>query len=174
MARVLLAAEDNHKITLGEVTGPARATLKRIGDPIFILDDGQTHGRKIEDTVFSHSPSWGGMIGEPGTPHDEWRHPTTDDPMTVNPMFWIVEMLIVPPADPAFQDLLDPEFETVEVAPGIFQDNLKQKRKWHLVTSGTFPNTLTPPEYAELLATHRLRLTRGRAIPVFQLWPEPS
>lgn len=177
MTRILIAAKDNHHIIDGGLIGAAAALFKRIADPIVSVDDGISHGLNIEDTEFSFSPFWGGLIGEPGTPHDEWRHPVTNEPMTVFPRFWIIEALIVPPGDPAFADLFDPEISvtTPTMGPdaGIEIFTVIQQRKNELTRSGTAPNTLTPVELVELEATHRLRLNRGRALNVFNLRPTP-
>ncbi len=152
MARFFVAAVDNPLITSGAVTGADRAKLKRVGDPIEILGDGVSGGLKIEDTV----------------PHDEWRHPVTNEPMTVNPKFWIIEGTPIPKNDPAITEFKDPE-----LGPGP-SFSLIQKHKYQFVRSGVAPNTLTPAELTILEATHRLSLNRGRTLQVFNLRPAPS
>ena len=168
MTRWRIAALDNHKITDGTVTGVDRALLQRVGDVREELPDGQTFGSGIEDTVFVFDPVSGTTRGEPGTPRDEWRHPVTNEPMTVNPKFYIIETIPIPPNDPATAEFTDPE---VGPPPA---EALIQSRKYEVVRSGTPPNTLTPAELTILTDTYRLNLNRGRTLQVFQLRPAPS
>lgn len=165
MVRILVAAQDNHQITAGTVTGVDRARLKRRGDPTTKAPDGVSFGSRIEDTV----------ADTPGTtPHDEWRHPVTDAPMSINPKFYIIEATPMPFDDPGLSDVFKMEMEPHPDPTQAGRKRVRQKAWFGLVFSGPGPNSLTPDELNRLLATHYLDLPRGRTMAVFQRRPEPS
>lgn len=174
--RILVSAQDNHKITDGTVTGAARARLTRKYDPVTIAVDGpgpggNGFGSGHESTIWDEDG-----ISSPGPTRDKWRHPDTDLPMSVNPKDYIIEGTPLSKDDPEIADLVEPEFDQSvldKTRPEPGDHVLIQKRKKWLTPSGPAPFRLTPPELAELDATHRLSLNRGRTIAVFNLRPTP-
>ena len=163
MVRILVSAVDNHQITNGTLTGAARATVRRRFDPYMMVVDGPGPG--TNGFGFAHeSTTWVGLVSSPGPTNPAWLHPDTGLAMSMNPNVYIIEGDPVPPTEPFLATLFDVEMDG---------DNLIQKRSHQLIVGGVAPNTLTPPELAELEATHRLRLVRGRFLVVFGLRPSP-
>lgn len=161
MVRMFVAAQPNHQITNGTVSPGRAKQLKRRGDPVEILEDGVSGGNEIENTVFDPVTK----VSSPGATRADWLHPDTGEEMSVSPLWFIIEGDPIPRNDAAIANFQNPELGVG--ARG--EPTLIQKRSHELVFTGTAPNTLTPPELATLLATHRLRLVRGRFLVVVQL-----
>lgn len=151
MGRVVISRVNNHQIDRDALVGLAAAVLKRADDIVAVLPDGQTAGKKIEDTV----------------PHAEWPNPDTGLPMKVNDKFWIIQIDNTPPGHADLVDLLEEETEPDPADPTGQQRRLVQKKKKKLRRTGTGEDKLTPSELVQLESFGFLDLVPGRSDRIF-------
>lgn len=90
MVRFLFSRTDSHRIAKDGLTGRAAALQRRAWDPVSVVADGISHGQRIESTVFRDTGPY--IVGDPGPIRNGWRHPQTNGAMSVNPMFFIIEV----------------------------------------------------------------------------------
>ncbi len=149
MARFFFSRTDNHRIARDNLTGRAAAILRRASDPIAVLPDGLTGSDPIESTVFRNTGSF--IVGDPGRTRNRWRHPQTNQPMSVNPRFFIIEVPTMEANSNAARMILQAGARN---ADGEYVDRRKSRR---LELSN-----FTQAERDELRATHRIRFTPTR------------